>query len=376
MKNKNGFTIVELLVSLSLTIVVVIVLFEIIILLKDLFQVANVKTELLNKKSIIAEKIYSDINNRTVSRVEQCGDYCLKFYMIDSKEKIFQVDKEQRILKYDDYTIKLDETYSIGNIFFSNDVTQYISSQNNNGILTIRIPIKSKLTGDENLGLDIVSTYNTSNMAIGSLYIKDSNNNNCDANEFCKDSTYALGSKLKLGGYNWHIVKVEESSVTLLLDGNEIPNMSHQKNGVTNYSWSNSPINNYLNTSFYNELISKGVEENDIITNQTSVCDTNPGILETDANSSSCQSEFVSSNIRLMTKKEFEQIVNQNWNDTDKSFLYSTISGKWALIDTFENDNTKITQVTYNESSNNYEFVSDSYTVYLNVRPIIVLTRK
>lgn len=374
MKNKNGFTIVELLVSLSITIVVIIVLFEIIILLKDLFQTTSLKTELLNKKSIIVDKVYTDVNDRLITRIEQCGDYCLEFIMNDASTKRLEINKDEKILKYDDYTIKLDETYSIGNIYFSNDVTTYISNENNNGILKIEIPIYSKLTGKENLGIDIVATYNTSNMAVGSLYLADEETNDCEDNGFCKDNTYAVGDKVKIGGYNWHIVKTDGATVTLLLDGNEIANRSHVAAGNTTYKWSNSYINKYLNDTFYKELIQNGVSELDVITNQVGICDDasnangNTGALETE--SMTCNSSYVKSNVRLMTETEFNTIKNYlTTNSIDSSFLYSESIGKWALISA-ENGSNKIKQVN---SSGTIE--SDTYTSLVNVRAVIVLAK-
>ncbi len=375
MKNKNGFTIVELLVSLSLTLVVIIILFEIIILLKDLFQVSSVKTELLNKKSIFVENIYSDINSRTVAKIEQCGDYCLEFTMNDSTTKKLQIDKENLLISYGDYTIKLDELYSIGNIYFSNDITNYTSTEKNNGVFNVRIPIYTKLTNEENLGINIVATYNTASMTIGSLYIVDINENGCTHNNFCKDKLYAVGDIVEFGGYNWHIVKNEESSVTLLLDGNEISNRSHVATGMSSYRWSTSYINSYLNGAFYEALIEDKVEETQFITKNKGVCDDesgkggNPGVL--DSEQLECKSDYVHSNVRLMSLSEFNEIkAYLEKNNIDSNFLYSDTIGKWALINADKNEN-KIVQVN---SKGTTEL--DNYSSLLNVRPIIVISKK
>lgn len=375
MKSKNGFTIVELLVSLSLTLVVIIVLFEIIVVLKDLFQVSSLKTELLNKKSILVENIYSDINSRLVSRIEQCGDYCLDFTMNDASTKRLQIDKENLIISYGDYAIKLNNTYSIGNIYFSNDMTNYISTEKNNGIFNVRIPIYSKVTNDENLGINIVATYNTSGMAIGSLYIADLNENECLDGIFCKDKLYAVGNQVKLGNYNWHIVKDEESSVTLLLDGNEIPNRSHVVTGMSSYKWSTSYINKYLNDTFYKSLLSSKIDETEILTKNKGVCDDesgkggNPGVLNTEQKT--CKSDYIYSNVRLMSLSEFEEIKKYlQDNNIDSSFLYSDEVGKWALINADSKEN-KIMLVNSDGSTG-----LETYSALLNVRPIVVIMKK
>lgn len=371
---KNGFTVVELLVSLSLTMVVVIVMFEIIILLKDLFQTSNVKTEILNKKSIIVDKMYTDINNRNVSRIEQCGDYCLNFTMNDSTEKKFEVNKDENIITYDDYTFKLEKIYTIGNIYFSNDVLNYTSNEKNNGIFVLKVPIYSKLTNKENLGIDMVATYNTNSTAIGALYIKDTIQDNCNGS-FCKDNMYNVGDEIKLADYKWHVIKNNESSITLLLDGNEISNRSHIENGVAPYQWSTSNINKYLNGNFYESLLDKGVDEDEILTEDKTICDDktgsggNPGALNIEG--LDCKSEYVTSKIRLLTQNEFEEVKSYfTEKGLDYTFLYSETVGKWALINGDSSSN-KILQV---DSTGGIS--KDSSTVLLNVRPVITLRKK
>lgn len=371
---KNGFTVVELLVSLSLTMVVVIIMFEIIILLKDLFQTSNVKTEILNKKSIIVDKMYTDINNRNVSRIEQCGDYCLNFTMNDSTERKFEVNKDENIITYDDYTFKLEKIYTIGNIYFSNDVLNYTSNEKNNGIFVLKVPIYSKLTNKENLGIDMVATYNTNSTAIGALYIKDTIQDNCNGS-FCKDNMYNVGDEIKLADYKWHVIKNNESSITLLLDGNEISNRSHIENGVAPYQWSTSNINKYLNGTFYESLLDKGVDEDEILTEDKTICDDktgsggNPGALNTEG--LECKSEYVTSKIRLLTQNEFEEVKSYfAEKGLDYTFLYSETVGKWALINGDSSSN-KILQV---DSTGGIS--KDSSTVLLNVRPVITLRKK
>ena len=63
---KKGFTVVELIVSFSLVMVIVIFLFQIIISLKNLSTNSGVKTELLNKQSLISNEINKKLNNNEI----------------------------------------------------------------------------------------------------------------------------------------------------------------------------------------------------------------------------------------------------------------------------------------------------------------------
>ena len=60
MKNNKGFTLVEMLVSFSLSMILIIILFQLIINLKDVYMTSGIKTELLNKQYLMTTKIYDD----------------------------------------------------------------------------------------------------------------------------------------------------------------------------------------------------------------------------------------------------------------------------------------------------------------------------
>ena len=60
---RNGFTVVELIVSFSLTLVIAVFLFQIIINLKNLYTNSVIKTELVNMQSLISREINSKFNN-------------------------------------------------------------------------------------------------------------------------------------------------------------------------------------------------------------------------------------------------------------------------------------------------------------------------
>lgn len=375
MKKKNGFTLVELIVSISLTMIVVIILFEIIVILKDLFQSSSIKTELLNKKSIIVEKIYSDTNDGLVIKIEQCGDYCVDFTTNEGSTKRLIIDKENLVIGYGDYNIKLSEGYSIGNITITNDVTTYISNENNNGIFKIKIPIYSTVTNDDDLGIDIVFTYNSANISVSAIDIQDENNNKCTSADICKSNTYEIGSEISFGNYNFHIIQNEENSITLLLDAGELSSRSHVDAITNTYKWSTSYINSYLNETFYNSLIDAGVDVTSFLTAKIGVCDDetnnggNPGILETD--NETCNTSYVYSNIRLMSISEYDSIkAYLNENNIDSNFLYSSSTSGYVLINGNGSSN-EIVKVSSDGST-----VLSTYSEIVGVRPIIIINKK
>lgn len=372
---KNGFTLVELLVAISLTLGVFIVLFQIILVLKNTYQTSNTKIDILNKKSVIVEKMYSDLNDFKIQSVIQCGDYCLDFTMVDSTVKRFSIDKENLLISYGDYVIKLDSTYSIGNIYFSNDLTNYLSSELSNGLLKISIPIYSSIIGEENIGINITLTYNTRQISVGEIYIADVTTDDCGSNEFCKDKTYAIGNEITYGNYKWHIISNEESTITLLMDSSQLVSRSHAVTGMTNYKWSTSYINSYLNETLLNTLINNGVNKDKISTSFTGICDDatssggNPGFLSSQG--ITCSAGYTYSNIRMLTIDEYTGLKQYLIDNTlDLSFLYSETIGKWALMNGNSTQNT-ITQINTDGST-----LEEAFNYLLNVRPVIVVNKK
>ena len=76
---KKGFTVVELIVSFSLVMVIVIFLFQIVISLKNLYTNSGVKTELLNKQSLISNEINKKLSSNEIISLTKCGAYCVEF---------------------------------------------------------------------------------------------------------------------------------------------------------------------------------------------------------------------------------------------------------------------------------------------------------
>lgn len=69
MKNNKGFSVLELIVSFSLTITVIAILFELVIVMKNLYDENNVRTQLLNNKNLLTDLIYTDINNKELTEI-------------------------------------------------------------------------------------------------------------------------------------------------------------------------------------------------------------------------------------------------------------------------------------------------------------------
>jgi len=165
MKNK-GFTVVELIVSFCLVTAISIMLFQIIISLKELYISGDIKTTLLNKQGIMERKMYDDLNSDTLTGITSCGVSCLKFTHNNGKEKKLLIDVASNTLIYDTYSMKLIKGSYFGQVSFENNENIGGLSTNKNSIFTINIPIESKLLPDENFGIHIVKSYRFGSITI------------------------------------------------------------------------------------------------------------------------------------------------------------------------------------------------------------------
>lgn len=101
MKNNKGFTVVELLASFSLTMVIVVFLFEILIEVKDLYYEAGVKTEVLQKQSMLVNKIRNNLDTNELSGVNCAGDSCTLTFA-DNDPVNLTIDSNNNAVIYDD----------------------------------------------------------------------------------------------------------------------------------------------------------------------------------------------------------------------------------------------------------------------------------
>ena len=164
--NNKGFTLVELLVSFTLSMIIVIILFQLIINLKEVYMQIGLKTELLNKQNLMENKIYSDLLNRQVTQIDNCntGLLCINFTYDNGDVKTLQLNDTKNTLSYDGYIIKLNNN----SYFRTIDVLTKESLVNNdkyNRILDIKIPIYNDAYENTNFGINIVYLYNSNTIA-------------------------------------------------------------------------------------------------------------------------------------------------------------------------------------------------------------------
>src|SRR5574344_244247 len=158
--NNKGFTTVELIVSFSLTAVIVLFLFQLVFVLKDLYVLSGIKLKLLTKQATNNTMINDDFINKKVTLATKESDTKIVFYFDDGTNKELSYNKDDKSITYGDYRTNLIDGSKFGNIGITTDVSTKTNDNTTlNGILTIKIPVYHSLLEKDNFGIEIVYLY-------------------------------------------------------------------------------------------------------------------------------------------------------------------------------------------------------------------------
>ena len=169
MKNK-GFTIVEMLSAFILSSIIIIILFQLIINLKEVYQASGSKTDMLNKKSIMIDKIYTDLNEKKLVDFSICGTNCVNLIYSTGETKQIIEDVENKTISYDSYTMKITNNFNIEDMFVETSGNTY--AYNSEALLNIKIPIASNT--NEDYSINIVYPYTSNDVKNHTTYVQNS----------------------------------------------------------------------------------------------------------------------------------------------------------------------------------------------------------
>lgn len=161
MKNNKGFTIMELILAFSITIVVGVLLFELTISLKNLYVKSGIKTELLIKQANVNKKIYDDLSSKKIIALNDCGEDCVAFEFSDNSIKQLKINHKTNILNYGNYGMEatMGSEYGEAHIKY---YTNYGNLHNEiDSYLKIIIPVIHPMYEDEDFGINIIYQYNS-----------------------------------------------------------------------------------------------------------------------------------------------------------------------------------------------------------------------
>ena len=158
--NKKGMTLVELITTFALTAVIVVLLINVIVVIKNVYSKSSIKSELYINQSNLSNALNSKINNDNLDYYEECvidnSLLCVDFNFINGESIRLSVSEKE--IKFGEYIYKLDNNTKVMNPSIN---VEYINlEENGNNIMTLRIPIQSTFYPNIDFGINLVYLYN------------------------------------------------------------------------------------------------------------------------------------------------------------------------------------------------------------------------
>lgn len=163
--NKRGFTLVELITTFALSAVIITILTNIVLIMKNMYNNTSAKTELYINQANLSNYINSKLNNGNLLTYSTCNDsnFCYTFTFSDGTTSRLVITDNK--ITFGDYNYVLkSNNYVEGESFDILNTAPLSDSTLNDSIMVINIPIKSKLYPKENFGVNIVYQYNSNTL--------------------------------------------------------------------------------------------------------------------------------------------------------------------------------------------------------------------
>lgn len=159
--NKKGFTLIELITTFALSAVIVILLINIIVVIRNIYSKANIKTELYINQSNLSNAMNKKISKDNLVSYQECydEDFCYLFEFIDGES--IKLNITDTSIKFGDFVYKLGSKTSVVNPSISEEYITGMDTETNDSFLIIKIPIKHELYPNIDFGINLVYPYNS-----------------------------------------------------------------------------------------------------------------------------------------------------------------------------------------------------------------------
>lgn len=160
----RGFTVIELMASFSIALVILIVLFNITLIMKDNLKEKDTITNLLIKKDNLSYKINNKLKEKKLSRIDICADstYCYLFTYDDLTTDKLIYNTDDKIITFSNYTFEVTDDIEVTNINIKENYMEEPTSIYN-GSFIINIPIKKD---DKDYSINILKFINSDEVTI------------------------------------------------------------------------------------------------------------------------------------------------------------------------------------------------------------------
>ncbi len=166
MDNK-GFTVVELIVSFSVTLIVVILLFNIILSVRNIYVNDGIKTELLIKQSIITEEVVDAVYNAELKTITACTNIksCYNLTYSDGETTTISYNESTNIFQVGDYKTELISASIPGNFVINSETFVADDIDDKDSLLILEFPVTHELV-EGDFGVKASMIYKSSEILV------------------------------------------------------------------------------------------------------------------------------------------------------------------------------------------------------------------
>lgn len=163
--NKRGFTLIELITTFALSTIIIILLINVVILIKNIYTENDIKTGLLIEQSNLSNLINKKFSSELISYIP-CdeSDFCFSFDFSDGTTSVLVVDNQY--IRFDGYVYDVKDSSIIGVPSIDIIDVEVSNVDSNNSFLVIKVPISNKLYPKEDFGINVVYSYNSNKITL------------------------------------------------------------------------------------------------------------------------------------------------------------------------------------------------------------------
>ena len=159
--DNKGFTLIELITTFALSSIIVIILINTVMIIKENYVKIDTKSNLIIEQSNLSYLINSKFNKLDLISYEACfdTDFCYIFHFNGDENSKLVVGNDY--ITFDNYTYKMLEGSTIGESIFEINNVETLTNDVNNSFLIIDVPITHSLYNNQNFGINFIYQYNS-----------------------------------------------------------------------------------------------------------------------------------------------------------------------------------------------------------------------
>ncbi len=152
--------------TFALTAVIVTILINIFLVIRDLYNDSDLKTTLIVNQGNLSNALNSKINRNNLINYSKCDeqDFCFDFSFSDGTISRLVVSSDY--IRFGEYVYKMLEGTEVVNPDITKRYVDVSDNSRNDTFLIIDIPIKNKRYPNENFGVKVIYQYNSNTLQI------------------------------------------------------------------------------------------------------------------------------------------------------------------------------------------------------------------